>query len=78
MSKTSHQFLPSDSAIQFLVLGSADKAMAYHQQLLDQQIYCYPMRYPTVSHKMSGLRMVLSAAHDVHHIDALLEALPLG
>lgn len=66
---------PSDSAIQFLVVGDCTKALSLSETLQHQGIYCRAIRTPTVPPAQAGLRIVLSAAHGRAHIDQLVNAL---
>jgi 8-amino-7-oxononanoate synthase len=68
-------FWGTNTAIQFLIIGEAERAVKIYQQLLENGIHCYPMRYPTVPQKYQGLRIVLSAAHTKLHIKQLFDQL---
>ncbi|AZZ98334.1 8-amino-7-oxononanoate synthase [Pseudoalteromonas sp. R3] len=66
---------PSDTAIQPIVLGSADNALAGQQQLKERGIWLTAIRPPTVPQNAARLRVTLTAAHTTQDIDALLNAL---
>ena len=65
----------STSAIQPLLLGSADAALAAAQMLERQRLLVSAIRPPTVASGQSRLRITLSAAHEEAHVDRLLSAL---
>ncbi|MGP1665433.1 MAG: aminotransferase class I/II-fold pyridoxal phosphate-dependent enzyme, partial [Rhodanobacter sp.] len=65
----------SPSAIQPLLLGSADAALGAAQSLERQGLLVTAIRPPTVPAGQARLRLTLSAAHEEAHIDQLLAAL---
>ncbi len=65
--------LPSDTAIQPLLLGSAAAALEAQVFLEGRGYFVGAVRPPTVPKGQSRLRITLSALHDDDHIDALLE-----
>jgi 8-amino-7-oxononanoate synthase len=67
--------LPSQTAIQPLVVGDSGKAMALSDALLAQGIWVPAIRPPTVPAGTARLRVSLSAAHTEADVDALLRAL---
>lgn len=67
--------MPSDTAIQPLLLGEAGTAMAAAEALEACGLLVGAIRPPTVPAGKSRLRITLSAAHEEEHIDLLLEAL---
>jgi 8-amino-7-oxononanoate synthase len=69
------QVLPSETAIQPIVLGDAAQALALSAYLEDQGFLAVAIRPPTVPHGTSRLRITLSAAHESQQIDDLLAAL---
>jgi 8-amino-7-oxononanoate synthase len=66
---------PSPSAIQPLLLGSADAALAAAQALEQQDLLVTAIRPPTVPAGQARLRITLSAGHEETHVDRLLGAL---
>ncbi len=66
---------PSPSAIQPLLLGSADAALAAAQALERHGLLVTAIRPPTVPAGQARLRITLSAAHEEAHVDRLLGAL---
>ncbi|MGO4703142.1 8-amino-7-oxononanoate synthase [Dyella sp. 2RAB6] len=70
--------MPSDTAIQPLLLGEAEAVMAAAQALEEQGFLVGAIRPPTVPAGKARLRITLSAAHEEEHVDRLLEALAGG
>lgn len=67
--------LPSPSAIQPLLLGSADAALASAAALERDGLLVSAIRPPTVAAGKARLRITLSAAHSEAQVDRLLDAL---
>lgn len=67
--------MPSDTAIQPLLLGEAGTAMAAAGALEQVGFLVGAIRPPTVPAGKARLRITLSAAHEEEHVDLLLEAL---
>ncbi|WP_308390038.1 8-amino-7-oxononanoate synthase [Acidithiobacillus sp. AMEEHan] len=68
-------FLPSQTPIQGLILGSNAAALAAAAALRAAGIYCPAVRPPTVPQGQARLRISLSAAHSIEDIEQLLHAL---
>ncbi|VAX01620.1 8-amino-7-oxononanoate synthase [hydrothermal vent metagenome] len=69
------KLMPSDTAIQPLVIGSSESAMRISQSLEQQGILISAIRPPTVPANTARLRITFSANHTEQHIDTLLLAL---
>jgi 8-amino-7-oxononanoate synthase len=67
--------MPSRTAIQPLLVGSADAAMGASRALETAGFLVVAIRPPTVPQGAARLRITLSAAHAPDQIDALLDAL---
>jgi len=67
--------MPSVTAIQPLLLGEAQAALAAAQALEAQGFLVGAIRPPTVPQGKARLRITLSAAHEEEQVDRLLEAL---
>ncbi|UPG85535.1 8-amino-7-oxononanoate synthase [Luteibacter aegosomatis] len=67
--------MPSDTAIQPLVMGSAEAATEAARQLEAAGFLVVAIRPPTVPRGSARLRITLSASHTPDRIDALLGAL---
>jgi 8-amino-7-oxononanoate synthase len=69
--------LPSETPIQPLVLGSAERASAAALQLRAAGLLVPAVRPPTVAAGSARLRVTFSSAHTDAHVDRLLEALAM-
>lgn len=69
------QLLPSDTAIQPLVIGRNEDALAVMAKLDAQGVWVPAIRPPTVPEGTARLRISLSAAHTLDHVDQLCRAL---
>lgn len=69
--------LPSQSAIQPIIIGSAEDALQLSQKLLVQGLLVSAIRPPTVPRGTSRLRITLSAAHSDEHIEQLISGLAI-
>jgi len=67
--------MPSDTAIQPLIIGDASKAIKISQYLADKGLLVKAIRPPTVPKGSSRLRITLSANHTIENIDLLLTRL---
>ncbi|MBK8205699.1 MAG: 8-amino-7-oxononanoate synthase [Planctomycetes bacterium] len=56
-------------------LGTPDKALYYAEQLEQQGLLCYPMRWPSVPEGQDALRISVSAAHTEDELNRLVAAL---
>ena len=69
------RLLPSDTAIQPLVIGGSAEAMALSERLAERALLVPAIRPPTVPRDTSRLRISLSADHRVEDVDRLGAAL---
>lgn len=69
------RLLPSQTAIQPLLVGSSDAALQLAQQLREHGIWVPAIRPPTVQEGTARLRISLSAAHTAEDVETLLTAL---
>lgn len=67
--------LPSQSAIQPLLVGDATQAVQLSEQLREKGLLIGAIRPPTVPVGTSRLRITLSAAHSLEQVDSLLQGL---
>ena len=69
------RLLPSDTAIQPLLIGATDAAMHVADALLERGLMVPAIRPPTVPEGTARLRISLSAGHTLAQVDRLVDAL---
>ena len=69
------ELMPSDTAIQPLLVGSSEKALEISEYLRTKGLLISAIRPPTVPQGTARLRITLSAAHKTGHVEQLLDAL---
>jgi len=67
--------MPSDTAIQPILIGSADRALKLSQQLFDKGLHIAAIRPPTVPKNTARLRITLRADHAENDIKTLIDTL---
>jgi len=67
--------MPSDTAIQPLLIGDSQRATAISEALLHKGFLVSAIRPPTVPKGEARLRITFSANHQEQHVDQLLDAL---
>lgn len=67
--------MPSDTAIQPLLLGDSQTALDWSEALKHAGFWVGAIRPPTVPKQTARLRITLSAAHTTEDVQALMEAL---
>lgn len=67
--------MPSDTAIQPILIGDNAKALAISQQLEQSGVLITAIRPPTVPQNTARLRITLSAAHTPQQVEFLLDLL---
>lgn len=67
--------LPSETAIQPLLIGCAGKAVRISEQLLSQGLLVTAIRPPTVPAGSARLRVTLTATHTIEQVDRLVSGL---
>ena len=75
LSDFPYQLMPSDTAIQPLMIGDNQQALALSDGLREQGIWVAAIRPPTVPQGTARLRITLSAAHTVADVEQLIGAL---
>jgi 8-amino-7-oxononanoate synthase len=65
----------SQSAIQPVIIGEESATVALSEQLFEHGLLVTAIRPPTVPNGTSRLRITLSAAHELQHIDQLIDQL---
>ncbi|MDE2421075.1 MAG: 8-amino-7-oxononanoate synthase [Gammaproteobacteria bacterium] len=71
------QLTESQTAIQPIIVGSAEQALALSKKLEEQGILAVAIRPPTVPVGTSRLRVTLSAAHSDEDVERLIEVLSI-
>jgi 8-amino-7-oxononanoate synthase len=69
------RLLPSQTAIQPLVIGEAGEAMEVSERLAADGLLVPAIRPPTVPRGTARLRISLSAAHGLRDVERLADAL---
>ncbi len=67
--------MDSETAIQPLIIGDSDKALAISECLLSHGVLIGAIRPPTVAKGQARLRITFSAEHEPRHVDYLLTVL---
>jgi 8-amino-7-oxononanoate synthase len=67
--------MPSDTAIQPIMIGKTEDALKGAQQLHQKNIWVPAIRPPTVPADTARLRITFSASHSTEQIDQLIQAL---
>jgi 8-amino-7-oxononanoate synthase len=67
--------MPSDTAIQPIMIGKTEDALQVAQQLYQKNIWVPAIRPPTVPADTARLRITFSASHTTEQIDLLIQAL---
>ncbi len=75
MAAVDLELMPSETAIQPILVGDNHRALGISELLLTQGILVTAIRPPTVPVGTARLRVTLSAEHDKQHIDRLVKAL---
>ncbi len=68
----------SQSAIQPVIVGSPERAVALSEGLKQRGIWATAIRQPTVPKHQDRLRITLTANHTTQDIDVLIDALELS
>lgn len=75
LAGTRYRLLCSDTAIQPIIIGGNEAALALSRTLLERGIWVPAIRPPTVPAGTARLRVSLSAAHDIDDVQRLVQAL---
>lgn len=74
MSKVGFDIKPTASAICAVMLYDAKLAQDFAAKLLDEGIYVIGFSYPVVPKDLARIRVQLSAAHELEHLDKAIAA----
>ncbi|MFT7229506.1 MAG: 8-amino-7-oxononanoate synthase [Methylophilaceae bacterium] len=69
--------MPSNTAIQPVLIGDAEKALAASEKLKALGLWVTAIRYPTVPKHTDRLRITLTAGHEIRDIEALVDGLKI-
>jgi 8-amino-7-oxononanoate synthase len=75
--KAGLSLMPSITAIQPLLIGDTQKALAASEKLKALGLWVTAIRYPTVPKHTDRLRITLTAGHDTRDIEALVDGLQI-
>lgn len=75
MTTVDLELMPSETAIQPILVGDNHRALKMSESLLEQGVLVTAIRPPTVPAGSARLRVTLSAEHEKQHIDQLVRAL---
>jgi 8-amino-7-oxononanoate synthase len=76
-NKVGLPLMPSNSAIQPLLIGDAQKASSASEKLKALGLWVTAIRYPTVPKHTDRLRITITAAHELRDIESLVDALQI-
>jgi 8-amino-7-oxononanoate synthase len=76
-NKAGLALMPSNTAIQPVLIGDAQKALAASEKLKALGLWVTAIRYPTVPKHTDRLRITLTAGHDTRDIEALVDGLQI-
>ena len=74
MKEAGFDLLEGDSAIVPVMLYDAKLSQKMANMLLEEGIYVIGFFYPVVPKGMARIRVQLSAAHDIQHLDRAIKA----
>jgi glycine C-acetyltransferase len=74
MSNIGFDIKPTQSAICAVMLYEAKLAQDFAAKLLEEGIYVIGFSYPVVPKGLARIRVQLSAAHEIHHLDKAIYA----
>jgi 8-amino-7-oxononanoate synthase len=75
MAQLGLDLMPSETAIQPMLVGDAADAIAWSEALLERGLLVTAIRPPTVPQGTARLRFTFSAEHSEEQVDRLLDAL---
>ena len=68
------QIVPGEHPILPVMLGDAKVSQEMASRLFDHGIYAVSFSYPVVPREKARIRLQMSAAHELHHLDRALDA----
>jgi 8-amino-7-oxononanoate synthase len=76
-NKAGLTLMPSNTAIQPLLIGDAQKALTTSEKLKALGLWVTAIRYPTVPKHTDRLRITITAGHETRDIEALVDGLQI-
>ncbi len=67
--------IPGETPIVPIIIGETAEAIRMSKVLLDEGVFVIGFGYPVVPHGTARIRCQLSAAHEIEHLDAALDAM---
>jgi glycine C-acetyltransferase len=67
--------IEGDTPIVPIIIGETAEAIRFSKMLLDEGVFVIGFGYPVVPHGTARIRCQVSAAHEVEHLDAVLDAM---
>jgi glycine C-acetyltransferase len=67
--------IEGDTPIVPIIIGETAEAIRMSKMLLDEGVFVIGFGYPVVPHGTARIRCQVSAAHEIEHLDAVLEAM---
>jgi glycine C-acetyltransferase len=74
MTKAGFDIKPGEHPIVPIMLYEAPLAQQFAEKLLDKGIYVIGFFYPVVAKGLARIRVQISAAHEMHHLDKAIKA----
>lgn len=74
MQRSGFDLKPSRSSIVAVMLYDAQLAQSFAAKLLEKGIYVVGFYFPVVAQGLARIRVQISAAHEIHHIDKAVDA----
>jgi 8-amino-7-oxononanoate synthase len=69
------ELMPSQTAIQPVIIGDNHKALSLSEALFDRGLHVTAIRPPTVPAGSARLRITLSSLHEISHVDLLIKTI---
>jgi glycine C-acetyltransferase len=67
--------IPGDTPIVPIIIGETAEAIRMSRMLLGEGVFVIGFGYPVVPHGTARIRCQISAAHEIEHLDAVLDAM---
>lgn len=74
MTEAGFDILPGEHPIVPVMLYDAPLAQRFAAEMLEEGIYVVGFFYPVVPHGKARIRVQISAAHEIYHLERCIEA----